>query len=892
MVRTLLLLALVAPAVAHADDEPDGDVSPTPVEIVRMPSVAEWVQAPFPDAAAEAGILEARVVLRISIDEDGQVVGVQVTESAGNGFDEAARQAVEAMSFEPALGPDGPIPVTFDFAYNFRLEEVPADPEAPAPITLEGLVREQGTRAPVTEALVRVRWAGEGPPPTPPFEVLTESDGTFALRGVPAGRWRVAVSGPFHLPFATDVDIVEGEVTTVDAWLRVDSTSDNEIVVFGERERPPEITRRTLSTEEIRRIPGTFGDPVKVVQTLPGAARSPFGTGLLIIRGANPEDSGVYVDGIRIPLIYHLTGTTSVIAPDLVEAVDYLPGGYAARFGRTSAGTIDVRTKQSIDETKVSVGADVLDAQAYVQTNVPVREVDGETRSLGVAVGGRRSYIDAFLPLFLDSESFSINPRYWDYQLKLIAPTPAHRTLSLFVYGFDDTLTVSSPEERAQGSDADTQGDLLTKYNSHRVILRWDERLRDGLTFRLTPSLGVDRTLFGVGQTFTLDGTTTNVQIRAALEWKASEALTLTPGADFLGGTWAFDFRAPLRLDDLDNPIGERDPVGFGGSGTVWYPDTWLRADLRPLEDRDRLLLTPSVRLNLLHFTYTGEVAGEGKPFTRLSVDPRFSGRFAITDAFAVKASSGFYHQPPQPQESIGLGTTPDLGYERAWNTSLGVEHQVSPAIEWEVEGFWRDMDRLIDVDDSFGGFGTQVFANVGEGRAYGVELIARHHPVGRFFGWVSYTLSRSERRRPGDAAWTAFDFDQTHIFSAQAGYDLPWDLGVSFQVQYVTGNPDTPLDAGVYDVDEGSYNGFRVGAVNGQRLPPFFQTSLRVDKTFVFRSWELATYVDLLNTVRGVNPEFTLYSYDFSESAYVRGLPFIPNVGFEARIRRPGASR
>ena len=52
--------------------------------------------------------------------------------------------------------------------------------------------------------------------------------------------------------------------------------------------------------EEIRRVPGTFGDPVRVIQNLPGAARSPFGTGALVIRGANPEDSAVYVDGIRI----------------------------------------------------------------------------------------------------------------------------------------------------------------------------------------------------------------------------------------------------------------------------------------------------------------------------------------------------------------------------------------------------------------------------------------------------------------------------------------------------------------------------------------------------------------------------------------------------------------
>ena len=81
----------------------------------------------------------------------------------------------------------------------------------------------------------------------------------------------------------------------------------------GEREET-EVTRRTISIEEVKRIPGTFGDPLKVIQTLPGAARTPFGTGFLVIRGADPEDSGVYIDGIRVPLIYHLTGTTSILS--------------------------------------------------------------------------------------------------------------------------------------------------------------------------------------------------------------------------------------------------------------------------------------------------------------------------------------------------------------------------------------------------------------------------------------------------------------------------------------------------------------------------------------------------------------------------------------------------
>ncbi len=108
---------------------------------------------------------------------------------------------------------------------------------------------------------------------------------------------------------------------------------------------------------------------------------------------------------------------------------------------------------------------------------------------------------------------------------------------------------------------------------------------------------------------------------------------------------------------------------------------------------------------------------------------------------------------------------------------------------------------------------------------------------------------------------------------------------GISAQVQYVTGNPTSTFDAGIYDADADFYNGFSTSTYNEERVPPFFQTSLRFDKLFTFKRWQMETYVDLINAVRGVNPEFTIYNYDYSESAYVRGLPFIPNIGLEAKF-------
>lgn len=866
----LLLTLLLSPGLAQDAPEAPAEDAPAELPIVQGPQILEYVEAPYPDAAREEG-LEGTVLLRVELDEAGAVVSVEVAEPVGHGFDEAALAAVQAMRFSPAATETGPVPVIFEFAYGFTLQPEEPAVAAPPPVTLEGRVREMGTRRPVEGA--RVVAAG--------VEGETDADGHFSLRGVPPGDHPVRVLKPGYVTAETSLEVVEGEVTSAELWIRAESYRENESVALYHRVKE-EVTRRTLTIEEVRKVPGTFGDPVKVVQTLPGAARSPFGTGLLVIRGANPEDTGVYVDGIRIPIIYHLTGTTSVISPELVEAVDYYPGGYGVQYGRSMGGAVEARTRTDFDASRLLWSTDILDTQLWYEA-----KVGPEGRQHGLAIGARASYIHALLPYFVQSE-FTISPRYWDYQAKWVPPERDERDLSVLVYGFQDVLTVSSPEDTAQGPDQDTQGDLGTRYLSHRVILNYRRDLSETVSLELTPSLGYDGGGFGLGEEFALDNRTVMSWIRAEVPWQVHPHLELAPGMDFVGAWWTFDFKSAFSYTDLDDPFAEREPISFDGRGTTWSPDLYLKSAWRPLQDPEDLLIGAGVRLNTIAYVYSGGVTGDGASdaWGRLSVDPRVHVRWRPVTPLTLKASTGLYQQIPQPQESIGTGTTVELGFERSWASSIGVEHQLTDVIHWDLELFHRDLSNLIVFNEDWGGFGEHPFINEGRGRAYGLEVIARHDKRDRFFGWVSYTLSKAERQdHPGDD-WYTFDLDQTHILSAQGGYDLPYDLSVSAQVQYVTGNPDTPYNAGVVDLDSGFYSGFPTGSYNSQRLPPFFQTSLRVDKLWTLRRWQLTTYVDLLNIVRGVNPELRVYDYDYTNSAYVRGLPFIPNVGIEATFR------
>src|SRR5262249_14424499 len=182
-------------------------------------------------------------------------------------------------------------------------------------------------------------------------------------------------------------------------------------------------------------------------------------------------------------------------------------------------------------------------------------------------------------------------------------------------------------------------------------------------------------------------------------------------------------------------------------------------------------------------------------------------------------------------------------------------------------------------------------FTSDGRGRSYGAEFILKHDFTERFFGWISYTLSRSEQtvysvgapmgmmmnvqdpNAPKTVTWFPTDFDQTHNLIAVASYALKkWRLGARFPL--VSGAPTTPMMEGAFDADMG-LDVCRAGPTNSARKPTFHQLDFRVDRTWTFRVWQLGVYADLNNIYNAQNPEGTIYDYRCRTSLPIRGVPF-----------------
>ena len=90
----------------------------------------------------------------------------------------------------------------------------------------------------------------------------------------------------------------------------------------------------TVRRDDARKVAGTQGDPVKVIDSLPGVARAGLGQRGLVVWGAAPEATRVLFDGVELPALYHLGGLRSTVSADRVATVALAQGGWGAEHGR------------------------------------------------------------------------------------------------------------------------------------------------------------------------------------------------------------------------------------------------------------------------------------------------------------------------------------------------------------------------------------------------------------------------------------------------------------------------------------------------------------------------------------------------------------------------------
>jgi hypothetical protein len=173
----------------------------------------------------------------------------------------------------------------------------------------------------------------------------------------------------------------------------------------------------------------------------------------------------------------------------------------------------------------------------------------------------------------------------------------------------------------------------------------------------------------------------------------------------------------------------------------------------------------------------------------------------------------------------------------------------------------------------------AEALVQEGQGRAYGTQLLLRQELASGFFGWVSYTLMRSERKDHPDSPWRLFDYDQTHVATVVGSYELGKGFEVGARFRYATGFPRTPVVGAFYSARRDLYEP-NFGQQNSERIPAFVQADARVAKRFQGAWWKAEVYLDVQNVTDRSNPEEVVYNYNYTKRAYITGLPTLPVAG------------
>ena len=612
--------------------------------------------------------------------------------------------------------------------------------------------------------------------------------------------------------------------------------------------------RSVLTGDELRSVPGTGGDTMKALQSLPGVAVADDSSSAPAVRGSRPNDNAYYIDFLPVGYLFHVGGLVSVVHSDLVSQFELYSAAFGPEYSDAIGAVLDVTLRPPrTDRLGGTLNVSLLGADFLVEGPVNDRQ------SFYFAV--KRSYLDLLVKTVEDEDSGVIVtvPRYWDYQGKYLWHLNDSNRLSFHATGASDHLDFRIPS----GATLATQQPALagdsaidTAYGTQALV--WDADLGHNASNKLAIGHTLDTNTSFVGAALKATARSHTVFAREQLRFK--------PGADHdasVGGSLQ-SVKADYDIDVLDARCTEFDPECDYTSAQRRQVTGRIDARIVNLFAKNRWQFTPD-------WAFTGGVHHTRDGYlNRRYTEPRLGAEWKWSPSLQFTAAWGRHNQFPAGEQVLsGLGNT-GLWHLRATHSVLGVSQQLDAGWSWRVEAYQKKFSDFVVADPVLN------YVNGASGQSHGLELLLKKkEATSKLSGWLSVSLSRASRHNDQTGQDFPFDFDQPVIVSLVSQYKISdrWQLGGRWS--YHSGAPDTPI------VGTGFYPDGRVrpvyGEINSERLPSYHRLDLRGD--FIL-SPKYRFYGEVINAYAHKNISGYSYSADYSSRKIVTQLPFLVSFG------------
>ncbi len=737
----------------------------------------------------------------------------------------------------------------------------------------------------------------------------SDEQGRFSFEGLEPGFIRLQVSSLGYEPLVSEaIQILAIRRNYVELALKPTSTSLEEIRVvadpFARRIESP-VSLQRIGIEIIEKSAGTGRDFGKVLQSFPGVGTTASFRNDLIVRGGGPSENRFFLDGIEIPVLNHFStqgssgGPVSILNVDFIREVDFYSGAFPASRGNALSSVFEFRQIDANPE-KTSFKGTLGASEVSLSVNTPITE-----RTSGL-FSVRRSYLKflfdqiglPFLPTFNDFQfvtktrfdrrneltilgvgaidQFKLNPspkpseenRYilsylpvneqWNYT---VGASYKHFLSSSYYQLSVSRSHLYNTIYKYKDNDKSSPGNLINDYKSDEI----DNKLR--LEYFANPG-----------------------------EWTLSTGTNLEY-AEYYNETVSNVFRdGNPTLLSYDSGIGL---FKWGMYGSI----------SRSIMD-GMLSLSGGVRVDANNYG-----SSMNNPLDQLS--PRVSASLRIAPRVYFNASSGRYFQLPayttfgyRNNDGDLVNRNNNLKYIRADHYIGGFEWRANNNTRVTIEGFnKRYANYPVSVTDGislaskgadFGVLGDEEVLSVGEGQSYGAEFLIQQRSSKGLSYILAYTWVTSEfTDLTGKRLPSSWDSGHLLTLTVNKSFKRNWDAGLKWR--YIGALPYTPFDrdqselVAAWDLRGREYQDFT--RFNGERLNPFHQLDLRVDKSYYFNRFSLGFYLDIQNAyafqtknaprlvqvldeneqplLQGTNPE----RYVLKELRTTTGT-FLPSVG------------
>lgn len=635
-----------------------------------------------------------------------------------------------------------------------------------------------------------------------------------------------------------------------------------------------------LSVKTLEKLPAIGGevDLLKAIQTMPGINSGNEGTSNIFVRGGGHDQNLIVLDDVPLYYVNHLFGFMSIFNTDAINSVNIYKTEFPARYGGRLSSVIDIRMKDG-NQKKWNVSGMVGLISSKIYVDGPIKK-DKTT----FMFSARRMLLDLITKPFTKSSlGIATGYHFYDINSKLQHKFSDKDFFSLSFYNGDDKISIKSKENSAEMLKTSLQ------WGNNLLSARWNHIWNNKLFSNVT--LSTSRFRYNTNSEYSSNDNI-NIENNTArfysgindymgniiFEYFVSYKHQINFGSNFTYHNFKpGETRYSMSLNNIksDTTLGNKNKYS---SDISVYAEYLLK------------LKKFNIKSGFRNNYYTIEKSSFSSFDPRLSISYNFN-------KFCLYVSGSKMTQNVHLLSSSGLGLPYDLWLPAtkiappasAKQTTIGINTNIYKNIPLSLQLYYKTMNNLIMYKE-----GASIFASSnnweynietgGKGTSFGLEAMIEKN-TGKFNGWISYTLSKTDRKFDNLNYGKSFPFnyDNRHIINISAIYNINENISVSASWFFKTGNAITLANGKYYYYPE-FYSGYPeeihyYNGINNFRMRSYHRLDIGANfskkKKWGTRTWTVSIY----NFYNRKNP----YYYYFKEKdtgTWVNGK-FIKDKGF-----------